>query len=173
MAIPASSSRFHDVWLIPTPHGHAIRSRSEMVAEEEEGTPAPGAEGEGGGRRTMMRRIGAPLSAASIIPVRLPASALGTAPFLPADMPDPLRSETEVCNVCGFVSGFAVAAPHPAWRTVRSTLGCFKEAYTLRGGNLIFLRGKLVFKGAVSFQVRWGGAAVHYYYYSGWVVFPA
>jgi hypothetical protein len=136
-----AASRFHDVWLIPTQHGPAIRSRFDMVAE---GDPVSG---------EFMRRIGAPLSPASIIPVRLLTSDLSTTPFLPTDMPDPLRSETDVCNVCGFVSGFAVAAPHPAWRTVRSTLGCFKEAYTLRGGNLIFLRGKLVFKGAVSFQV--------------------
>ena len=134
-------SRFHDVWLIPTQYGHAIRSRMDMVAEED---PVLG---------ECMRRIGAPLSLVSIIPVRIPVSDLSTTPFLPTDMPDPSRSETEVCNVCGFVSGFSVAAQHPAWRTVRSTLGCFKEAYTLRGGNLIFLRGKLVFKGAVSFQV--------------------
>ncbi len=53
--------------------------------------------------------------------------------------------------MCGFVAGFSVVASHPAWRAVRSTLGCFKEAYTLRGGNLIFLRGKTIFKGAVSF----------------------
>ena len=39
-------------------------------------------------------------------------------------------------------------APHAAWKTARSALGHFSEAYTLRAGNLLFLHGKLVFKGA-------------------------
>ena len=132
-------SRFHDVWLIPTSHGQAIRNKDDLVVED--------------GMDGVMRRLGAPTSHSSIIPQLVPSANLLTVPFLPSDLPDPSRSETEVCNVCGFVFGFSVAASHPAWRTVRSTLGCFKEAYTLRGGNLIYLRGKLVFKGAVSYQV--------------------
>jgi hypothetical protein len=133
----SASSRFQQVWLIPTPLGDAIRCNDEMVLDDS----------------GVMRRIGVPLSAASIIPVCIPLSDLRTVPFLPSDLPDPTRSATEVCNVCGFVAGFSTVASHPAWRTVRSTLGSFSEAYTLRAGNLIFLRGKLVFKGAVSWQV--------------------
>ncbi len=131
-------ARFHQVWLIPTSFGDAIRCKDEMVLDEDKG---------------VMRRIGAPVSSSSIIPVCIPLAELRTAPFLPSDLPDPTRSATEICNVCGFVAGFSVVANHPAWRTVRSTLGSFKEAYTLRAGNLIFLRGKLVFKGAVAWQV--------------------
>ena len=108
---------------------------------------------EQGGELTVMKRIGTPISERSIIPVTIPRSNLRTIPFLPSDLPDPTRSTTEVCNVCGFVAGFSTVAQHPAWRTVRSTLGLFKEAYTLRAGNLIFLRGKLIFKGAVGWQV--------------------
>jgi hypothetical protein len=100
-----------------------------------------------------MIRVGIPLSTTSVIPVSIPIADLRTVPFMPSDLPDPVRSGTEVCNVCGFVAGFSTVAKHPAWRTVRSTLGSFKEAYTLRAGNLIFLRGKLVFKGAISWQV--------------------
>lgn len=48
------------------------------------------------------------------------------------------------------VSGLSILSDHPSWRTVRSTLGCFREAYSLRAGNLLFLRGKLIFKGATS-----------------------
>ena len=107
---------------------------------------------EGGEDRITMRRIGAPTSSSSIIPVSVALTDLRSILYMPSDLPDLSRSVTEVCNVCGFVAGFSVIASHPAWRTVRSTLGCFKEAYTLRGGNLIFLRGKMVFKGAVSFQ---------------------
>ena len=127
--------RFQDVWLIPTPHGDAIRGCDEMKDN-----------GDG-----CFSRIG--VAASSIIPVTIPRSDLRTVPFLPSDLPDPLRSKTEVYNVCGFVVGFSAVSSHPAWRTVHSTLGYFKEAYTLRAGNLIFLRGKLVFKGAVSWQV--------------------
>jgi hypothetical protein len=105
------------------------------------------------GDTVVMKRIGTPLSERSIIPVTIPLANLRTIPFLPSDLPDQTRSITEVCNVCGFVAGFSTVANHPAWRTVRSTLGLFKEAYTLRAGNLIFLRGKLIFKGAVGWQV--------------------
>jgi hypothetical protein len=133
--------QFQQVWLIPTSHGEAIRTSDELVPDENESG--------------MMLRLGLPLSAASIIPLSVPLSRLRTVPFLPSDLPDPTRSVTEVCNVCGFVAGFSTVAKHPAWRTVRSTLGSFKEAYTLRAGNLIFLRGKLIFKGAVAWQVRY------------------
>ena len=139
----SGSSRFQQMWLIPTPHGDAIRSDQDMVPED-------GNIDHGG--LIIMRRIGSPASPASIIPVSIPLTNLRSILYMPSDLPDFSRSASEVCNVCGFVSGFSVVAPHPAWRTVRSTLGCFKEAYTLRGGNLIFLRGKLVFKGAISFQ---------------------
>jgi hypothetical protein len=53
-----------------------------------------------------------------------------------------------VCNVCGFVSGPCRLVPNAAWKTARSALGRFSEAYTLRAGNLLFLHGKLIFKGA-------------------------
>ena len=75
----------------------------------------------------------------------------GTVPFdvYIKDLPDSRKSKTEVSNVCGFVAGFSsLFEQHPAWRNVRSTLGRFREAYSLKGGNLLFLRGKLVFKGA-------------------------
>ena len=130
--------KFHQVWLVPTVYGDAIRRREELVED-----------GDGGN----IRRLGTALSTVSIIPSLIPFAELRTTPFLPSDLPDYTRSRTEVCNVCGFVAGFSAVARHPAWRTVRSTLGSFKEAYTLRAGNLIFLRGKLIFKGAVSWQV--------------------
>jgi len=137
--MPATLSKFQQVWLIPTAHGDAVRGYEELVAHENESG--------------VMRRLGTPRSASSIIPTSIPLSDLRTVPFTSSDLPDPTRSLTEVCNVCGFVAGFSTVAKHPAWRTVRSTLGSFKEAYTLRAGNLIFLRGKLVFKGAVAWQV--------------------
>jgi hypothetical protein len=134
--------QFEYVWLISTPLGDAIRGNKELIQQLSEQ----------GGDPNVMKRIGTPFSERSIIPVTIPRSNLRTIPFLPSDhLPDPIRSVTEVCNVCGFVAGFSTVAQHPAWRTVRSTLG--KEAYTLRAGNLIFLRGKLIFKGAVGWQV--------------------
>jgi hypothetical protein len=136
-AMPVSC--FQQMWLIPTGHGDAIRRADELI---------PSAD-----RSDVMIRVGVPLSTTSVIPVSIPVADLRTVPFMPSDLPDPVRSATEVCNVCGFVAGFSTVANHPAWRTVRSTLGSFKEAYTLRAGNLIFLRGKLVFKGAISWQV--------------------
>ncbi len=80
--------RFHDVWLVPTAHGPAIRNTSELVAEE------TGSDG-----IAVMRRIGVPVSHASIIPVLIPTASLLTAPFLPSDLPDLSRADTEVCNV--------------------------------------------------------------------------
>ena len=141
----AQPSRFKQMWLVPTPYGDAIRGSQDMVTE---------IEGSNDGEESciMMRRIGTPTSTESIIPVTIALTNLRSILYMPSDLPDFSRSATEVCNVCGFVAGFSVVATHPAWRTVRSTLGCFKEAYTLRGGNLIFLRGKMVFKGAVSFR---------------------
>ena len=142
------SARFLDVWLISTPHGDAIRIGGDIIPVAPDQSVQTNAHGL---PEQLMRRIGAPVSPASIIPQIIPLSNLRTIPFLPSDLPDLSRSVTEICNVCGFVAGFSVVAAHPAWRTVRSTLGSFKEAYTLRGGNFIFLRGKTVFKGAVSF----------------------
>ena len=69
--------------------------------------------------------------------------------FAKEDLPDLSRTASKVCNVCGFVAGGpCTLVPHAAWRTTRSTLGHFHEAYTLRAGNLLFLRGKVIFKGA-------------------------
>ena len=71
--------------------------------------------------------------------------------FANDDLP-PANGTTAIRNICGFVSEYAVMANHPAWRCRRSTLGKFNEAYTLRGGNVIFLRGKAIFKGGVSHE---------------------
>jgi hypothetical protein len=85
----------------------------------------------------------------SIIPSSIPKSKMQAVAYTPKDLPDMGRCATEISNVCGFVAGFSsLYERHPAWRSVRSTLGCFREAYSLRGGNLLFLRGKLIFKGA-------------------------
>jgi hypothetical protein len=82
-------------------------------------------------------------------PVEVPRSVLSPLVFSESDFPDPKKIETEISNVCGFVMGYSsLFREHPAWRSVRSTLGYFKEAYSLRAGNLLFLRGKLIFKGA-------------------------
>ena len=68
--------------------------------------------------------------------------------FAKEDLPDLTRTQSKVCNVCGFVSGPCKQIPHAAWKTARSALGHFSEAYTLRAGNLLFLHDKLIFKGA-------------------------
>jgi hypothetical protein len=70
--------------------------------------------------------------------------------FAKEDLPDRSRTQSKVCNVCGYVVGRCKLLPHAAWRTERSALGHFSEAYTLRAGNLLFLHGKLVFKGATN-----------------------
>ena len=71
--------------------------------------------------------------------------------FANEDLP-PANGSTAIRTICGFLSEYAVMANHPAWRCRRSTLGKFNEAYTLRGGNVIFLRGKAIFKGGVSHE---------------------
>jgi len=92
-----------------------------------------------------------PSSCTPFISMEIPVGSMKAVPYLPSDLPDFNKHTTEISNVCGFVVGFSsLHERHPAWRSVRSTLGCFREAYSLRGGNLLFLRGKLIFKGATS-----------------------
>jgi len=148
--------------IITTPLGGLIRSSADILSEVEQ---------------SVCLKPGA---SCCLLPAAepLPRSSIAVAMYSAADLPDPARVETEISNVCGFVAGacmhaYMCAAPHrcgraliplgaagysaicerhPAWRTVRSTLGRFREAYSLRGGNLLFLRGKLIFKGATCRQ---------------------
>jgi hypothetical protein len=122
------------VWIISTPMGDAVRSKSDVDAITDAG-------------HICLRAS----SCTSFIPKEVPLALITVGQYAPSDMPDYRKSITEISNVCGFVAGFsALYERHPAWRSVRSTLGCFREAYSLRGGNLLFLRGKLIFKGATS-----------------------
>ncbi len=118
--------------IIPTALGNAVRPQSDFVESDD-------------GKLSLRQE-----ASCCLIPVGSPLDreALSVVMYTDADLPDPLRARTEICNVCGYVSGFSALCEHPAWRTVRSTLGRFREAYSLRGGNLLFLRGKLIFKGA-------------------------
>lgn len=119
------------VWIIATPLGDAVRCADDVASECDDGI-----------------RLRAPIS---FMPPDIPRAALKTCLYYKDDLPDRTRASTEISNVCGFVAGFSsLFDEHPAWRSVRSTLGCFREAYSLRGGNLLFLRGKLIFKGATS-----------------------
>jgi hypothetical protein len=138
--------------LIRTPLGDAIRSCLDIASED-----------------SGMIRLKSEASC-SFLPDSMLRSAIPVCMYAWSDLPDPYRVQTEISNVCGFVAGwmhcpFSMACEldrfvlaglsticdrHPAWRTVRSTLGCFREAYSLRAGNLLFLRGKLIFKGATS-----------------------
>ena len=119
------------VWIIPTEFGDVVRSRADLREDLED--------------RVEL----CPSTCISIIPSSIPKSEMKMVPYSPKDLPDSRKSKTEVSNVCGFVAGFSsLFEQHPAWRNVRSTLGRFREAYSLKGGNLLFLRGKLVFKGA-------------------------
>lgn len=144
--------------VIATPMGNLMRSSADIIAEDE--------------RSVRLR----PCASCCLLPANepLPRSSVSVAMYSSADLPDPARAETEISNVCGFVAGVvcvcvllsrarpvipftrpgfsALNERHPAWRTVRSTLGRFREAYSLRGGNLLFLRGKLIFKGATCRQ---------------------
>lgn len=123
------------VWIITTPLGDAVRSSDEMECIEEVGVRLKSS------------------SAISFMPLELPSSVVRTGTYYKGDLPDFAKIKTEISNVCGFVAGFSeLFNEHPAWRSVRSTLGCFREAYSLRGGNLLFLRGKLIFKGATCRQ---------------------
>ena len=118
------------VWLISTPLGNALRQSYEVEETED----------------------GIRLKESSFIFVPSPTIPRTIARGIMVskkDLPCP-KQKTSVCNVCGFVSGSSVLVnEHPAWRLSRSALGVFKEAYTLSGGNMMFLNnGKLVFKGA-------------------------
>jgi hypothetical protein len=118
----------HALWLISTPLGDALRSAGEV---EEVGDD--------------LVRLKTPFSGAK---GAIPRSALRRMMFALNDLPDLSRTQSRVCNVCGFVAGPCKLAPHAAWKTARSALGHFAEAYTLRAGNLLFLHDKLIFKGA-------------------------
>ena len=122
------------VWIVSTPLGDAVRSAYDVEELLPDG-------------RVRLK----PSSCTTFIPREIPLGLVTVGTYAPSDMPDFHRCATEISNVCGFVAGFSsLNARHPAWRGVRSTLGYFKEAYSLRGGNLVFLRGKLIFKGATS-----------------------
>ncbi len=107
--MPATLPQFKYVWLMSTA---AIRGNEVLIQQfsEEGGDSDP----------TVMKRIGTPTSERSIIPLTIPLSNRRTIPFLPSDLPDPTRSITEVCKVCGFVAEFSTVARNPAWRTVCS-----------------------------------------------------
>jgi hypothetical protein len=112
----------HAVWLIHTPMGDALRASDEVGDDGELKEPCAFA-GLSTKREIMM--------------------------FAKEDLPDLSRTQSKVYNVCGFVAGgVCKLIQHAAWKTTRSALGHFSEAYTLRAGNLLFLHGKLIFKGA-------------------------
>jgi hypothetical protein len=118
----------HAIWLISTPWGDALRSTGEVEDVSD-----------------TLVRLKTPFSGAKEV---IPRSALRCMMFSIDDLPDLSRTQSRVCNVCGFVAGQCKLAPHAAWTTARSALGHFSEAYTLRAGNLLFLHDKLIFKGA-------------------------
>ena len=142
--------QFQPMLIIPTPLGDAIRSCEDVV------------DADSGVIRLK------PEASCTFLPEPLLRSSVPVSMYSCTDLPDPHRVRTEISNVCGFVAGgpyfvriggssdllttglSTLCDRHPAWRTVRSTLGCFREAYSLRAGNLLFLRGKLIFKGATS-----------------------
>jgi hypothetical protein len=115
--------------MVSTPLGEAIRCAGDVESESE---------------HAVILRTPVPL-----LPAEVPRSSISMLTFSQSDLPDPQKTRTDISNVCGFVAGYSSPFNgHPAWKSVRSTLGCFREAYTLRAGNLLFLRGKLIFKGA-------------------------
>ena len=118
------------VWLISTPLGNALRQSCEVDEMEE------------GGIRLKE-------STFIFVPSPIPKTIARVIMVSKNDLPCP-RKKSNVCNVCGFVAGSSVIVhDHAAWRLSRSALGVFREAYTLSGGNMLFLNnGKLVFKGA-------------------------
>lgn len=102
------------MWLIPTDFGQVVRSGVDVERETAD-TVCFNTE-----------------SSISIFPREFPRAGLKTTLYSQGDLPDMTRTETEISNVCGFVAGFSsLHEAHPAWKTVRSTLGCFKE---VRGG---------------------------------------
>jgi hypothetical protein len=122
----------HGLLMVKTPLGEAIRSVVDV-----DGDPVHG-------ETQMLLKVPVPL-----LPALVPRALVSVLALSQSDLPDPRKTKTEISNVCGFVAGYSsLFHGHPAWRSVRSTLGCFREAYSLRGGNLLFLRGKLIFKGA-------------------------
>lgn len=119
----------HTVWLISTPLGNALRVDDDMEYVDDASV-----------------RLKHPCSALQSDVI--PRSSMQSMLFAKHDLPDFSRSQSKVCNVCGFVAGPCKLAGHAAWKTARSALGHFSEAYTLRAGNLLFLHDKLIFKGA-------------------------
>ena len=117
------------IWRIKTGFGDALRGEDEVKTTEDNCIlPVP----------------------SSIVPERVSESEYHKFMMSADDLP-PVKNTTAIRNICGFVSGYAVMAEHPAWRQRRSTLGTFNEAYTMRSGNVIFLRGKAIFKGGTSY----------------------
>lgn len=119
------------VWLISTPLGDVLRTTDEVEDVD-----------------TAQVRLRQPCLAIPEASAGFPRSSLQCMMLSKADLPDLSRVESKVCNVCGFVAGPCRLAPHASWKTMRSALGHFSEAYTLRAGNLLFLHDKLIFKGA-------------------------
>ena len=118
------------IYRIPTPLGVALRGERE-VEECKDGIRILGVRPE------------------SVVPALVPPGQFDVMLFSKEDMPD-FNGRGSVRNVCGYVTGYATLSNHPSWKRRRSTLGTFNEAYTLRGGNCIFLRGKVIFKGGTS-----------------------
>ena len=97
--------------IIPTALGNAVRPQSDFVESDDGGLSLrPEAS-------CCLLPGGCPLDRAS----------LSTVMYKETDLPDPRRARTEICNVCGYVAGFSTLCEHPSWRTVRSTLGRFRE----------------------------------------------
>ena len=119
----------HPVWIVKTALGDAMRGKSEVEDEDTHINATP----------------------SLIVPQYIPRENCRMLMFSEDDMP-PRQNQTAIRNICGFVSGYAIIANHPAWRQRRSTLGTFNEAYTMRSGNVIFLRGKAIFKGGTSYS---------------------
>ena len=110
------------VWLIPTDFGEAVRHKEDVESETDEHV-----------RFKKECHI-------SIFREQFFRKELGTTVYNLTDLPDASRSETEISNVCGFVAGFSsLFEAHPAWRTVRSTLGSFKEVRRLLCASLASL----------------------------------
>ena len=123
----------HGIWLIPTPLGDALRTADDIDEVNETHV-----------------RLKKPCLA--IQKDEFPRSEMRCMMFSKGDLPDLTRTQSNVCNVCGFAAGPCKLASHAAWKTARSALGHFSEAYTLRAGNLLFMHDKLIFKGATDYS---------------------
>lgn len=119
------------LWRIPTKVGDALRGEREVVKTEDGGLQILG------------------IRPTTVLAECVPAGQYELMGFASKDMPN-FAGRTEIRNVCGFVAGYSTISNHPAWRRKRSTLGQFNEAYTLKAGNCIFLRGKVIFKGGTN-----------------------